>query len=223
MIIEQLARDILENKLENKPFLVAIDGKSCAGKTAFADSLGDEISRNSPAIQVVRPSIDGFHNNRAYRYRQGEYSAKGYYEDTYDITAIIQKLLNPLKSGPYPVNCQSVAFDYRLDIASSQIISLKANTVLLFEGLFVMKPEINTYWDYRILLDITDETSLNRALIRDVELLGDQHNIRKKYDERYTPAWHLYEDDVNPMRKADIIIDNNDYKSPKLKNISESH
>jgi uridine kinase len=50
---------------------VAIDGVDGAGKTTFANELGDAIRplRRS----VIRASVDGFHNPRAVRYERGRH------------------------------------------------------------------------------------------------------------------------------------------------------
>jgi hypothetical protein len=41
--------------------------------------------------------------------------------------------------------------------------------VLLFDGVFLMRPELRAYWDLTIYLDISADESLRRALTRDVD------------------------------------------------------
>ena len=45
----------------------------------MAEEVGEALRRRGRT--VIRASIDGFHRPRAERYRQGEDSPKGYYED----------------------------------------------------------------------------------------------------------------------------------------------
>jgi uridine kinase len=48
---------------------VAVDGVDGAGKTTFADELAACLA--SCGRQIIRASVDGFHNPRAIRYRLG--------------------------------------------------------------------------------------------------------------------------------------------------------
>ena len=81
--------DIINNEikkifLKNKPIRIAINGIEGTGKTVFAINLSKYLIQNN--INSIHISIDGFHNNKEYRYRQGRNSYKGYYEDSYNIT-----------------------------------------------------------------------------------------------------------------------------------------
>jgi len=129
--------------------------------------------------------VDDFHHPPEHRYRQGEYSARGYYEDAFDYPAVVDFLHGP--AGP---------------------------AILLFEGIFLFRRELNDYWDFRILVDIDAATSLSRALERDV--IGPADVTRRKYEERYEPAWQIYVDLEHPERKADVIIDNRDFHHPRI-------
>ena len=152
----------------------------------LADELGQVLSGRG--FEVLRPSVDGFHHPPEHRYRQGEYSARGYYEDAYDYEAVVSALRRPL-SG---------------------------NTILLFEGIFVFRSQINAYWDYRVLVDIDAETSLARSVIRDTGVIGPADVVRRKFDERYEPAWQIYVDEQDPEAVADVAIDNRDVDNPQI-------
>lgn len=86
----------IEARADGHPRRVAVDGITAAGKTTFADLLATAVS--AAGMPVIRVSMDGFHNPRAVRYRQGRGSADGYYEDAYDLAAVRRVLLDPL--GP---------------------------------------------------------------------------------------------------------------------------
>ena len=208
-----LADEIAKRKADVRPFKVAIDGRCAAGKTTLADGLGSILSERG--FDVLRPSVDGFHHPRERRYRQGEYSARGYYEDACDYEAVRRSLLEPLSGHVFPVACREVTFDYREDLpVNAPPVNVGANCILLFEGLFLFRREINAYWDYRILLDIEPETALVRALARDTVESSDV--IRRKYAVRYEPAWQMYAENENPEAKADLVIDNRDAANPQI-------
>ena len=185
-LIAFLSDQIVARKAEDRPLKVGLDGRCAAGKTMLADELGRVL--NARGFDVRRPSADGFHHPREHRYRQGEYSARGYYEDAYDYDAVARALIGPLPE----------------------------NAILLFEGIFVFRSRINAYWDYRILVDIDAETSLARSVIRDTGLIGPAEMVRRKLAVRYEPAWQMYVGDENPEAKADVVIDNRDASNPPI-------
>jgi uridine kinase len=206
-----LAEEVVRRKQEGRPLKVAIDGRCASGKTSLADKLAQGL--RPTGLNVLRPSVDGFHNPRAHRYRQGEYSAAGYYEDAFNYQAIEDYLLRPLSQQSFPVLCRQLAHDVRADMpVNSPPIAVEANSVLLFDGVFLFRPELNAYWDFRILLDIDAATSVSRAVARDT---ADPPEItRRKYAERYEPAWQIYVAREHPASKADVIIDNRDFLHP---------
>ena len=83
-LLAKLVNEIAVRKAPDRPLLVRIDGRCASGKTALAGELAGALARQNPCLEVLRPSVDGFHNTRERRYRQGEYSATGYYQDAYD-------------------------------------------------------------------------------------------------------------------------------------------
>ena len=212
-LLRFLADEIVARKVEDSPLKVGIDGRCAAGKTMLADELGQVLTGSG--FEVLRPSVDGFHHPRERRYRQGEYSAKGYYEDAFDFEAVRCSLLEPLSEHVFPVMCREVTFDYRADLpVNAPPVSVGANCILLFEGLFLFRREIDAYWDYRILIDVDPETSLARALVRDT--VDPPDVIRRKYAERYEPAWQMYLGDENPEAEADVVIDNRQADNPQI-------
>ena len=153
-LLAYLTNEIVGRKSEDRPLRVAIDGRGASGKTALADELASTIRFGNPLLEILRPSVDGFHHSRERRYRQGEYSASGYYEDAYDYQTLIDHLLEPLSGTTFPVFCRQVSRDVRTDMADSAApASVSANAILLFDGLFLFRRELNSYWDFRVLLE----------------------------------------------------------------------
>jgi uridine kinase len=216
-LLNYLAGQIVARKKPGKPFKVGIDGRSASGKSTMADSLGSALG--SRGLEVLRPSVDGFHHPKERRYQKGEFSAAGYYEDAYNYQAVIDYLLKPLSGDEFPVLCQQAVHNWRTDMLDTEPpIPVGANTVLLFDGLFLFRRELNAYWDFRILLDIDSATSVSRALERDTGVLGEADLVGKKYEARYEPAWLIYVTEEDPESKADAIVDNRDYMNPEIRN-----
>lgn len=71
---------------------VAIDGADGAGKTTFADELGNSVS--ALGRPVIRASVDGFHNPKGVRYQRGRLSSRGFFDDSYNYAALKKYLLD---------------------------------------------------------------------------------------------------------------------------------
>jgi uridine kinase len=208
-----LFEEIVKRKEEGRPLKVSIDGRCASGKSVLADELAPALRRRG--LYVLRPSVDGFHHPRDHRYRQGEYSAGGYYEDAFNYRAVEDYLLQPLSQHSFPVLCRQVAHDIRTDMPiSAPPVRVEAHSVLLFDGVFLFRTELNAYWDFRILLEVDAATSISRAVERDA--IDQPDVVRRKYGERYEPAWQIYVAKECPVSKADVIVDNRDFLRPQI-------
>jgi uridine kinase len=189
---------------------LAVDGPDAAGKSMLAEKLAAAISdRGRP---VVRASIDGFHRPAQERYRRGELSPEGYYHDSFDLAQLRSHLLDPLGPGGNRVIRTSV-FDSVADLPVAVIETVAPDdAVLVFDGVFVQGPELIGAWDGVVFLEITEEEVLRRAMSRDAALMGPQ--VRERYERRYLPAQQMYRDEVRPLERADIVIDNTDPYHP---------
>lgn len=74
-LISEIANRILSIETCH-PIRVGVSGITSSGKTTLADELKEELQ--SRKVNVIRTSIDHFHNPRVIRYRQGKESASGY-------------------------------------------------------------------------------------------------------------------------------------------------
>jgi uridine kinase len=212
-LLQQLA-DIIVSLNSTHPVCVALDGIDAAGKTTLADELAPRIAARSKPI--IRASIDGFHRPRHERYQRGPDSPEGYYHDSFDYDALRDKLLSPLgKNGNRQY--QRAVFDFRTDApltAAPQEAPM--NAVLLFDGVFLLRPELVDLWDYRIFVHVRAEQALQRAMQRDLSLFGSAEAVQTRYLQRYIPGQRLYFQSARPLEQADVIVDNNDPEHPQL-------
>jgi uridine kinase len=212
-LIAELANRIVSIQLQH-PTRVAIDGIDAAGKTTLADGLVAPIQVRGR--EVVRASIDGFHRPRAERYARGADSPEGYYHDSFDYAALRAALLDPL--GPNGTReYRRRVFDYRADAPVHDPTRVAtADAILLFDGVFLFRPELNDCWDYRIFVHADFEIALERALVRDEKLFGSAENARARYVNRYIPGQRIYLQTIQPQRLVDVVVDNNDPARPRL-------
>jgi len=193
------------------PTRVAIDGPPASGKTTLADELA-VLLRKSGRV-VVRATVDDFLFPKARRYRRGEYSAAGCYYDAHDTETLKRVLLDPL--GPDgDRRFRSKVYDHSSDAAlSSPVTTAAADAVLLFDGVFLMRPELVDRWELRILISSQIETAISRAVVRE-RLRLPAAGVERRWRERYIPAQRLYLATARPDRVADILVDNDDPPRP---------
>jgi uridine kinase len=137
--------------------------------------------------KLARMSVDDFLHSPSKRYEKGDFSPEGYYRDSFDYEA-----------------------------ARMAIEAHASDRLLLFEGIFLFRPELNSLWDFRIFVDISFETSLARALHRDGLRFGDVQTTREKYERRYLPGQRIYFSEAHPRSLADVILHNDDLDNVTL-------
>jgi uridine kinase len=211
--LERLAAAIAAVRLDH-PTRVAIDGVDGSGKTTLADELVEPLRRSGR--EVIRASVDGFHNPRAARYVRGADSPEGYFLDSFDYAALRRELLEPLGpsgSGRF----RPAVFDYRTDRVVEVPPRVAArNAMLLFDGVFLARPELEGFFDLTIWLDVPFEVTVERAIARDQRAGGDAAVTRAKYERRYVPGQRLYLAQCRPRDRARIVVDNSVLERPHM-------
>ena len=217
---EQVLDAIVERSLgvAGRPLLVGVDGRSGSGKSTFADELARTFTaRGEPA--VIRSTTDSFHNPREVRYRRGAKSPEGYYFDSFNVAAIRRELLDPVKSGSG--RYRSAVFDEPSDMpVEEEPARVHPAAVLVFDGLFLHRPELLGYWDVSVLL-VGDDRALRDTVAwaeRETRSSGRHLFFWSlwwwSHARRYVEGWSIYESECNPARSATFVVDNNDFVAP---------
>jgi len=203
-----LAKRIADVSLTH-PTRVAIDGVDAAGKTTLADALVapiEELGR-----PVIRATVDGFHRPREERYRRGSDSPEGYYHDSFDYDSARGELLEQLGPGG-SLRYRTATFAFPTDqFVYERLQTAQPDAILLFDGIFLMRPELNDLWDFRIFLEIGFEESLERAGRRNAEGMDSEEALRERYEKRYIPGQRLYLDSSKPREIADVVVEGEGY------------
>ena len=193
------------------PTRVAIDGPPAAGKTTLADELA--VVLRGRGRDVIRATIDDFLFPRAQRYPRGEYSAEGCYHDTHDHDALNRVLLDPLGPGG-DRRFQHAVYDRTADSAlSPPVRTAPADAVLVFDGVFLLRPELFGRWDLRIFVSTALEKTVDRAVIRE-RRVSTRAEVERRWRERYIPSQQLYFAAVRPTQHADIVVHNDEPQLP---------
>ncbi|MFG2441035.1 cytidylate kinase family protein [Streptomyces sp. NPDC048508] len=207
--------EVITSVTTTHPLRVAIDGPPASGKTTLADELAvvlREQDRN-----VIRATIDDFLFPRAQRYRRGRYSAEGCYFDAHDRAALCRVLLDPLGPGG-DRGFQHTVYDADADTPSfPPATTAPENAVLLFDGVFLLRPELIDRWDLRIFVSVPFEQTVDRARDRGTAQAGSTAHtaeIERSWRNRYIPAQQLYFATARPTDHADIIVHNDRLQRP---------
>ncbi|MEV6964142.1 uridylate kinase [Hamadaea sp. NPDC051192] len=193
------------------PTRVAVDGPPAAGKTTLADELAAVLRERGR--DVIRATIDDFLFPRAQRYPRGEYSAEGCYFDAHDYAALNRVLLDPLGPGG-DRGFQPAVYDRTTDtVLSPPVTTAPADAVLVFDGVFLLRPELNDRWDLRVFVSTDLAKTVDRAVIRE-RPVSTPAAVERRWRERYIPAQQLYVATVRPAEHADVIVHNDEPSRP---------
>lgn len=213
-VISRLA-DAIASLERPHPLRVAVDGVGASGKTVLADELAREL--RSMGLHAIRAGIDGFHRPRAERHRRGPESPLGYYMDSFDYRAARSEILEPLGPGG-DRRYRTAVYDFRTDRpVAVEAARAPDSAVLIFDGIFLLRPELSDVWDFSVYVDAGFDVTLKRALERDVSLFGSAEAVRKRYLTRYIPGEKMYLDEVRPREAADAVVMNDDPTDPELR------
>jgi uridine kinase len=189
--------------------ILAVDGRSGAGKTVFADDLAEALRR--AGHEVFRASIDGFHHPRTHRYRLGRFSAEGCYRDTYDYSVFRRVLVDPFRMAGSTAFVLA-AFDHTRDApVEPKWITGPPDAILVIDGTFLHRPELRDLWNWSLWLEAPFDVAHERMIVRD----GADPDPGSPLSLRYEGAQKLYLAESSPRETASAIIDNTDYDHPR--------
>ncbi len=87
---------------------------------------------------------------------------------------------------------------------------LAAQGLVIVDGIFLFRPELDDLWTFRIFVHVELEESIRRGVERDGAAREEL------YRRRYAPGQRLYLHAVRPAELADVILDNSDPDEPRL-------
>lgn len=213
-VLAELARLVLEVDRPH-PVRVAIDGCSAAGKTTLADELA-QVLRDHTEREVIRAEIDYFKRAVELRTAYPVDSPEGYYLDTWDNEAICERLLIPL--GPagdrhYTTAIMAPSAQSALEVP---VAVASDDAVLLADGCFLQRPELDAHWDLRIYIHITFDEVLRRGTDRDQHWMTSAEAAAHRYRTKYIPGEQLYVNELQPHTRAQILLNNQHPTTPTL-------
>jgi uridine kinase len=186
---------------------VAVDGCSAAGKTTLADEVAQQL-RGRTTRAVIRVGIDRFMRPVQRRTAYPLDTPDSYYLDSWERAAIRDELLVPLGPGG--------SRRYRTAVVDPAVHVAPDDAILLADGVFLQRPELDPYWDLRVYVDVDFDTVLRRGIARDQSWMGTAEETAHRYRTKYLPAEMRYVEEVRPRERARIVVDNRDFAVPRI-------
>lgn len=207
-LVEQVAKRVLSRG--GGRLLVGIDGFTASGKTSFGHELAEWIS--SAGRPVLRATLDDFKKPWKDRHLYDRESGEGYYRNAYDYDAARRLLLDPCRTQQ-AMSCVLCSIDPLTQQDHSSVATpLAPDAVLIVDGVFAFRPEINDYWDFRVWLEVDAELSVQRGADRDQDWAGSEAEAIHR--NRYLVAERIYLKEAEPLKSVDVLIDNSVFARP---------
>lgn len=188
-----------EYKKQNldRPFIVAIDGLGGAGKTTLVHQLKNSLDN------VVILHIDDHIVKRAQRYNTSYEEWFEYYQLQWDAVYLKENLFVKLHQNERIIH---LPFYYKEeDTLTNKAIMIPPKSIVIIEGVFLLREEWKGFYDYIIFLDCPSEVRYERVIHRDT-YIGDLEERLRKYKNRYWLAEDFYFKKQSPLKFAHHIL-----------------
>lgn len=216
-VVERVAA--LVGRLDRRRLRIVIDGLTASGKSTFGHELAVVIARDGR--QVLRACLDDFKRPWSESHLYDRVTGEGYFRNAFDYARCAELLLDPAAdAGTGVVALCSIDPLTQLD-HSTVTVSMSDDGVLIVDGVFALRPEINGNWDLRIWLDVDEDLSVHRGAARDAAIEGDLNAAETLHRTRYLPAESLYIHECDPISSADVVIDNRNFDDPQIIRLPE--
>ena len=173
--------------METPPLpVIAVDGLDGSGKSRFAAALAEALSAAGLPASLVH--VDDFRRPLDFSGLTPEAEAALYYEGYYDFAALDAALAPVLEHGG-------------------------ALTVL--EGVMPLRATLPVGAPL-IVLEVSVAEARRRIVARDQAKGRTPEEIAGRIDRRYFPAQARYRAAFDPLGRADLVIDNEDWTRPRV-------
>ena len=212
-LVDDLARRIVG--IRPTRLRVVVDGYTASGKTSFAHELAAAV--RELGRPTLRATFDDFKKPWRDAREKGydRLSGEGYYRNAPDFESARRLLLEP--AGPVGSGTVALCGHDPLTGEDHRAVTVDAppDAVLVVDSVFGMRPEYDDLWDFRVWIEVPAELALARGIARDAEREG-RDDAERLHRDRYHASEQLYVGEVDPMGRADAIVDNTDFAAPVL-------
>ena len=204
--IKSLAEKIINRYKDHQQaslFTVAISGIDASGKGYITNKLQEVLE--TTGYKVANINIDPWQHPIPVRLQEKN-AAENVYENIFRWDDFFEQLIFPLQQNKN-IHLQTTGIRSDRDIYYSLIYQHTNIDILLIEGILIFKKKYLSYYNYKIWIDCSFETGLQRAIKRNAENL-DEERLIHDYHTFYYPAQRLHFEKDNPQLAADLIFNN---------------
>ena len=185
-------------------FTVAISGIDASGKSSFAAELKYLLEENN--LNVALLGIDDWQMPKSISFLK-ENTAANFYYNAFRWNAFFDSLLIPLQNTR-SINLTTNLVDNKNNKVYSKQYSFNKIDIIVVEGIFLLMKDTRAFFDYKVWIDCSFKTGLQRALKRNQEGLPPQE-LLDDYQTYYYPAQKFHFEKDKPLDIADFIFNNN--------------
>jgi uridine kinase len=168
--------------------VVAVDGLDGSGKSRFAAALAAELSAAGRPASLLH--VDDFRRPTDFSALAPEAESALYYERYFDFAAVGEAL-------------------------SAWAQGADDGAVIVLEGVMLLRAALPAGTPL-IVLEVGAAEARRRILARDQSKGRTAEEIAGRIDRRYFPAQERYRAACDPLGRADLVIDNEDWASPRV-------
>ncbi len=191
---EDLAELVLERALRSTAgrktgcVALAVTGLDCAGKSSLAlQLLAICEERGVPTAQV---SMDDFFIPPARR-PGGVDPGEEYYEHALDYPAFSRAVTTAMAQ-------------LGRSLPGTGRAGTTTRSLLVAEGVFLLRSDLQSLWDYSVWLEIDRKAMIRRAMVRDSDYFGSPLAAARAYVRRCIPAQRTHLTNDCPLKWADL-------------------
>jgi uridine kinase len=188
---------------ERRARLIAISGIDGSGKGYVSARLAEKLAGKGFRVALV--AADGWLNLPHVRFG-GDDPGEHFYSHAFRFDEMFSRLIEPLardgSSHLVAEYAEETATCYRRHVYEFDDIDL-----ILLEGIFLFKREHRQRYDFRLWIDCSFKTALERALSRSQEGLPPAETIAA-YERIYFPAERVHFERDRPADSADLVYVN---------------
>jgi len=193
------------------PYLIAIAGPSCGGKTELSRQLARRLqalstTRSAPAAEVPILPLDSYYLDLS------SIPLDARARHNFDVPGaldlkLFSEHLRMLAAG------QPIArpiYDFKLHARSGGVEIVRPEPYVVVEGLMLLHiEEVRNLFGTRVYVDLDEDTCLRRRIVRDVAERGrTPDSVRQQFAETVQPMAKNY---IYPSRRfADVVVRGDD-------------
>ncbi len=209
IVASQCVDELLKRRANISPFFVVITGDSGSGKSYYSELIKQELEERHVPFSYI--NADDFLISRADRepmkhdfYREGEFAGKSKWEIFENMFRLseFQRIVSEIKLKR---EARYKPYMRERGVVSEEDTIVQPSDVIIVDSSMLVE-----LMDFVILVDVDMETIIRRKVVRDSDV-----RTPAQIEEMHRKVQGYYWARRKPI-KADIVINNNDIRTPKV-------